>query len=410
MGKPPAPLPRDEGARQHPAAARGSGPVGFNPDMLRNDYVGPEQPPQSEHLPPAPEPDRCTVRCTGVPLKLEEREVLGHFQGFGKVICMRKVPPPPTADERKAYNEFLVQFEAPESAHRCVNSPKPVLENRFIRLYAAPFNLVALSEVPRFLAEGRDAPVSARREEDKRNPARESHRDKGASALKQKYDDLLQLRASQEEIYRRKEAVLTKQMDEFRGMIAKVSGFEAGEAKRGMIESLEGRLLDAQSKLRALEEDKLRTSAPAPGAASAQSLPMYGRGGRGRGRFEGGRGRGRGRFARGGGNLSLDTRPKTLLVSGAPADFENQAVAHFSRCICRLTALLCRDARCRFGQVTSVRGVADGGVTVEFAKRGEAELAKARGIYYRDEALAIDWKQEAAPVESEGGEVQGEEA
>jgi hypothetical protein len=149
--------------QQPPAQA-----AGFDPAMLRNDYQQPSlqyQQHQShmfmaDSFPLAPEQERSTVRCTGVPIKVEEIEILSHFQSFGKVICLRKISAPPTSEDKKSYNEFLFQFSASSDAQRCINSPKPVLDNRFIRLHSAPFNMIPVAEVPIYLTEGRDVDVN----------------------------------------------------------------------------------------------------------------------------------------------------------------------------------------------------------------------------------------------------------
>jgi hypothetical protein len=120
--------------------------------------------------------------------------------------------------------------------------------------------------------------------------------------------------------------------------------YEDNETNRGSIETFEGKLLDVQSKLRVLQDEKSKSTGGVLGAGQS-SVGQGGytrgggrsmRGGRGGGRSDRGGGfatnrdRGRGRFARAG-NLSFDSRPKTILISNAPIDFENQAAAHFAR-------------------------------------------------------------------------------
>lgn len=203
--------------------------------MLENDYKGvinPDAPVFSaydrDELPPVPEPDRCTLRCTGVPTKVEEKEILAHFQTFGRVICVRRLASAPaggaamnavsaTGEERKTYNEFLFQFETRADALKCVGSPKSVLDNRFIRIHMAPYNLIPLSEVPTYIAEGRDAAINGIRiagpdgagDHANLNSPRASNpvKEKAAAALKQKYEDLLALRQSQEAIFKKKESL-----------------------------------------------------------------------------------------------------------------------------------------------------------------------------------------------------------
>ena len=196
--------------------------LGFNPAMLRNEYVSPfEQHNQGrsvgDNLPIVPENDRCTVRCTGVPTKIDENEVLAHFKSFGKVLCFKKIAAPPAMEDKKTYNEFLFQFDEHDAAHRCVNSPKPVLDNRFIRLNLVHFNLVQLADIPNYIAEGKEVDVNGVKKVVSEGTAREdgSHgkspnpaKEKQAALLKKKYEDLMQLRQNQEEIYKKKEQLL----------------------------------------------------------------------------------------------------------------------------------------------------------------------------------------------------------
>ena len=135
-----------------------------------------------------------------------------------------------------------------------------------------------------------------------------------------------------------------KQIEEYRNLIAK---YQATEGSRSLIETIESKLLDLQSKLRTLQESKDKSTIGPSGAPPQQQTAggsfyprggssFYGRGSSGRGRFDSGaRGTGSaGRGGRGGrvtGNLTLDNRTKTLLVSNSPVEFEKHAAAHFAR-------------------------------------------------------------------------------
>lgn len=190
--------------------------------MLRNEYINPHETHQpgkfsGDHLPVVPENDRCTVRCTGVPTKVDEQEVLVHFKTFGKVICFRKIAAPPAMEDKKTYNEYLFQLEEHEQAHRCVNSPKPVLDNRFIRLHLVHFNLIQLADLSTYIAEGKEVDVNGVKKvvhegnrDDSAVNSKSPHpaKEKQAAILKKKYEDLMQLRQNQEEIYKKKEQLL----------------------------------------------------------------------------------------------------------------------------------------------------------------------------------------------------------
>ena len=106
--------------------------------------------------------------------------------------------------------------------------------------------------------------------------------------------------------------------------------FEENDANRSMIENVEGRLLDVQSKLKALQEEKNKASGFSTATSPSATHRAPFRGGRGRHDIVV-RGRGRGRAGRAT-NMSLDTRPKTLIISKPPEGFETQtAQQHFAR-------------------------------------------------------------------------------
>lgn len=87
-------------------------------------------------------------------------------------------------------------------------------------------------------------------------------------------------------------------------------------------------------------------------------------------------GRGRGRFGRGGGNMSVDCRPKSLVVSDIPDGFDEVADQHFSR----------------FGKVVNVEKQQNSaGLKIEFASRYEAERALKDGAGYGGAMLTLEW-------------------
>ena len=92
----------------------------------------------------------CTIRCTGVPNQVTETELWSHFSMFGRVVDLKLDAA--RMDHRvgisKTYGECFVQFSTPLEARKCVSSPLPVLNNRFIRVHFNNFNLIPPSSVP----------------------------------------------------------------------------------------------------------------------------------------------------------------------------------------------------------------------------------------------------------------------
>lgn len=161
-------------------------------------------------------------------------------------------------------------------------------------------------------------------------------------------------------------------MDQYRIMIAKLETSTDNLAKADLLENIEGKILDLQSQLRSVRDQR------ETGVVPQQVVPpVYGgRGGRGRGRGQGqgqsmgyhpynagrgeytgrgreylededsggrGRGRGRGRFGGRGaiaaasagrsrvGFTTIDNRTKSLVVVQPPEGFTSSAQEHFKR-------------------------------------------------------------------------------
>jgi hypothetical protein len=131
-------------------------------------------------------------------------------------------------------------------------------------------------------------------------------------------------------------------------MSCKLSEMEESDEKNRMMETIESKIMSLQSKLRAVKEKRQALENGDPITASSSSAPEAVRavsqgsdhsasggrrpGGRvpGRGRWApGGRGFGSGRTGRG--NISLDFRPKAVIVHHVPEAFSSAAKQHFSR-------------------------------------------------------------------------------
>lgn len=114
-----------------------------------------------------PESERCTLRCTGIPSYVKEEDLKAHFESFGHVVELQvtdmnektNATNTPAAienesaaagkdEKKKVYNECLVQFYSAPNAKKCLNSPVPVLSNRFIHLHQSHFNIIPPSDVP----------------------------------------------------------------------------------------------------------------------------------------------------------------------------------------------------------------------------------------------------------------------
>ena len=176
-----------------------------------------------------------TLRCTGIPTYIKENELLGHFRSFGRIVKLELRVlgnDNDTESGRKVYNECIVQFVNAVDMKKCLSSPIPVLNNRFIKLYVAPVNLVPLSEVPhheeprevmrggRGRGRGRGsmswvAPNAESEGDDTSSapaPAVDEHvvmeKQRQQSAITKQYEELRQLRQTAEAVWQKKEDLL----------------------------------------------------------------------------------------------------------------------------------------------------------------------------------------------------------
>lgn len=109
-----------------------------------------------------PEHERCTLRCTSIPVHVTEEDLKAHFESFGHVVELQVSPMEANASggneedetedskkKKKAANECLVQFHSAANARRCLSCELPVLNNRFIFIYQSHFNIIPPQDVPR---------------------------------------------------------------------------------------------------------------------------------------------------------------------------------------------------------------------------------------------------------------------
>lgn len=415
--------------------------------------------------------ESSTVRCSGIPSYITESDLYSHFVTFGRVLELRISPGSNVNSNNlngvaggKVYGECLVQFVSAMDAKKCVTSPLPVLNNRFIRvsfsrgniippgslsMYTPPIpaptsstsahNLSAAESSLTSSAYGRTRSESFNNDQfpsemaaaasllvaqnmaaataaaaavtaEQANRARVERAEAGQAVLKQ-FGDLRALRAKSDAMYKQREALLQGQIDQYKSMLSKLTAGSGGsEDKAVLAETVESRLMDLQAQMQATREQRERGDLATESGTSVQSSGpvMGGRGrggrvarggrmGRGAGRFASfGRGRGairgRGRGAGRAANLSIDNRPKSLLVVNPPGGFVNSAEGHFSR----------------FGEVVRLSEEAEG-VIVEFAARKQAEQAKVQAASYSGQMLTLTWaenhtSQNPAPETQEDGD------
>ena len=101
------------------------------------------------------EHEKCTLKCTGLPLKVTEADLRNHFKAFGRVVELQLIETDSVAgSEKKSYNECLVQMGTAQDAKKCLNSPSAVLNNRFVKVMYSTFNIVDLADIRPLAAEG----------------------------------------------------------------------------------------------------------------------------------------------------------------------------------------------------------------------------------------------------------------
>jgi hypothetical protein len=121
---------------------------------------------QQQHQ--APFEESATLKCTGIPRYVKEAELFAHFVKFGRIVklALKRFggadDPSGGSMDQKSYNECLVQFEEASDCRKCLSSPLSVLNNRFIKIFSAPHNIVPSAEV----AEIEEAYPGAKQDEE----------------------------------------------------------------------------------------------------------------------------------------------------------------------------------------------------------------------------------------------------
>jgi RNA recognition motif-containing protein len=97
--------------------------------------------------------EKRTLRCTGIPPYVQDSDLIAHFVNFGDITELLYINLAENANSSnegsgKMYNECLVQFFSAESAKKCLKSPTAVLQNRYIKLFWAPQNIISINKIP----------------------------------------------------------------------------------------------------------------------------------------------------------------------------------------------------------------------------------------------------------------------
>lgn len=114
--------------------------------------------------PSMPMLERRTIRCTGIPQKMNIGKIVTHFMKFGRLVrYLVKVDEQSSiqrgiTDPEREYNQFLGLFSSHEEARDCLSSPEAIGNNRFIRTMWADANLE--EEVPGDSKAAGDSKVS----------------------------------------------------------------------------------------------------------------------------------------------------------------------------------------------------------------------------------------------------------
>ena len=212
-----------------------------------------------------------------------------HFKGFGSVVKLQFSNSEEGSAPPNEYKECLVQFQSPADAKRCFNSPKAVLNNRFIKLLQAPYNILPIPEVEAYLAynpypevhahRGRKPshkphqihepsfggpqaahkfahkqPTSWRQGDDEKPPAPAANVPTAADqAVLTQHSEIKRLREQKQALARKKEEVVRAQIQKFHDMLDKLQKSDSGKA---LVENLEGKIFELQRQLTELQHQQ----------------------------------------------------------------------------------------------------------------------------------------------------------
>ena len=266
--------------------------------------------------------DFYTLRCSDIPANIREEELVEHFTSFGDVVDLvfetgtgnvvlsisyrftsriHKFNCIYTAsgdDSKNANNECLVQFLKPISARSCLSSPRPVLNNRFIKLSQNTTNIADVTTVtyPKYKSSAREKNIGHVKTRDEvTEKAKQLVNDK----VKKQYEDLKDLRTQASNVLTEKIRLVQEQLDQNASMLTKLESKPYSDTKRKMMDEIEGKIVNLQVQLHSLKEQKENPiSAPSPNHARPNNFSgrtggriggrMGGRSGRA-GRFPGSR-------------------------------------------------------------------------------------------------------------------------
>lgn len=150
--------------------------------------------------------ESCTVRCTGIPHNVQEKDLFRHFKAFGRIASLKLLrhmgsQGNETGDGRKVYNECYVQFIDPSNAKKCVIAPSAVLNNRYIKVHLSNTNIVDPSEAV-------DVNISFARGYDGCEGTGNGPKDRAKLEALRKYEELKKLRGQEETILKKQEELI----------------------------------------------------------------------------------------------------------------------------------------------------------------------------------------------------------
>eukprot|EP00638_Chattonella_subsalsa_P003087 CAMPEP_0117745302 /NCGR_PEP_ID=MMETSP0947-20121206/7275_1 /TAXON_ID=44440 /ORGANISM="Chattonella subsalsa, Strain CCMP2191" /LENGTH=810 /DNA_ID=CAMNT_0005562419 /DNA_START=29 /DNA_END=2461 /DNA_ORIENTATION=+ len=334
-----------------------------------------------------PMEQRRTVKCIGLPSSVHLGMLAKHFSTFGNVVNIQLKPDPDHKNQAgKPYNKSLIQFDSHTCAKKCLSSPIPVLNNRFIKVFWSNVN-------PDPTAAAQKSPPTTPRQPPPKMPTQpqpsESENEdkllsKKANLIKkqlegsrQLYDRMMEIgmddtkREKMEANILELEDKLEVAMKEPEEPEEPAVAAPVEQSKNSANEkSKEAQLLELKAKLAALEKEA--TSAPTVVSNGPYAHTWGGRGRNSpyRGR---GRGRGRGRFV-----SNLDLRTKILMVEGLPDN-------------CLASTL--RSHFIMFGLLEKVEMLEEptAAALIFFQERSSAEMAIVKGTSLGGIPLKIKW-------------------